>query len=161
MLLCFLGDFFIGLSEEPEKPAFYAGADLFWRPIWDFPFLLMLHPGIDPFNIGIPLAVGVVFLLVERLCGLKMRKLRWPAFFYALLLAFFHGQCPGICPGSAVGRSPVDRSGSGAVFRLGCEHYFLYFHTFRRPEQKTAVHVFNLATYYLGILGILIGLGTL
>ena len=27
--------------------------------------------------------------------------------------------------------------------------------------KTVAVHVFNLATYYLGILGILIGLGTL
>ena len=51
--------------------------------------------------------------------------------------------------------------GAALFFASDVSIIFLYFHTFRRPEQKTAVHVFNLATYYLGILGILIGLGTL
>lgn len=90
-------------------------------------FLLMLHPGIDPFNIGIPLAVGVVFLLVERLCGLKMRKLRWPAFFYALLLAFFMVNALEF----ALDRRSVGALwtgvGAAAVFRLGREHYFSVF----------------------------------
>ena len=88
LLLCFLGDFFIGLFRKTRKSRhFMLGLIFFLAAHLGFSlFLLMLHPGIDPFNIGIPLAVGVVFLLVERLCGLKMRKLRWPAFFYALLL---------------------------------------------------------------------------
>ena len=163
LLLCFLGDFFIGLFRKNRKSRhfmlwliFFLAAHLGFSL-----FLLMLHPGIDPFNIGIPLAVGVVFLLVERLCGLKMRKLRWPAFFYALLLAFFMVNALEF----ALDRRSVGAlwTGVGAAlfFASDVSIIFLYFHTFRRPEQKTAVHVFNLATYYLGILGILIGLGTL
>ena len=163
LALCFLGDFFIGLFRKNHKSRhFMLGLIFFLAAHLGFSlFLLILNPGIDLFNVGLPLAAGAAFLLLERLCGLKMRKLRWPAFFYALLLTFFMV--------NAVKFALDQRSagamwiGAGAVlfFASDVSIIFLYFHTFQLAEQKTAVHIFNLATYYLGILGILIGLGTL
>ena len=163
LLLCFLGDFFIGLFRKSRNSRhFMLGLIFFLAAHLAFSFfLLAMHPGIDVFNIGIPLAVGVIFLLLERFCGLNMRKLRWPAFFYAFFLSFFMVNALKFAFDARNTGALWIGAGSALFFASDVSIIFLYFHTFRRTENKTAVHIFNLTTYYLGILGILIGVGTL
>ena len=160
LILCFLGDFLIGLFRKSHRSRhFMLGLCFFLAAHVGFSaFLLKLHPGIHLWNVLIPVLVCGIFLVVERGCHLNMKKMKLPAMVYALFLSFFMIKALEFAGGNLGTGAGWIGLGALLFFASDVSIIFLYFRSFRSQRTKTGVHVFNLVTYYLVIIALEIGL---
>lgn len=163
LLFCFMGDYFIGIFRKSKNTRhFMLGLSLFLMAHIGFAvFVMQWYPGVRLWNLLLPAALGMVFLVLERVCGLHMKRLKWPAFFYCLVLSFFLIKALGFA--YTVGNDGSIFIGVGAVlfFLSDLSICFLYFISYKSAGKKLAMHYFNLVTYYISILVLEMGMGYL
>lgn len=163
LLFCFLGDYFIGIFRKSKNTRhFMLGLVLFLLAHVGFiVFVMRWYPGIKIWNLLLPAALGVVFLILEKVCRLHMKKLKWPAFLYCLVLSFFLIKALGFSREAQSAGALLIGAGAVLFFLSDLSICFLYFVSYRSAKKKLAVHAFNLLTYYISILVLEMGMGCL
>ena len=158
---CFLGDYFIGIFRKSKNTRhFMLGLILFLLAHVGFSvFVIYWHPGIELWNVLLPLGFGLVFLVMEKACRLRMKKLKWPAFVYCLVLSFFLIKALGFALEVQSPGAILIGAGAFLFFLSDLSICFLYFTNYKSARAKLAVHYFNLITYYISILVMEIGMG--
>lgn len=163
LICCFLGDYYIGIFRKTKKTRhFMIGLILFLLAHLGFIlFVLRWHPDISWWNLLFPICFGVVFFALQKICRLKMKKLKWPALVYCLVLSFFMIQAQTFAFSEKTIGAVLIGVGAFLFFLSDLSICFLYFINYRTPGAKLAVHYFNLITYYVSVYVLEIGMACL